>query len=266
MTIIKSPKSKKFIHVTDAHIGYENERKGLTDYVVTTTHNSDLLKRIWELSKSFKPDYVILGGDNLNCGPVSHWSKGKPKLQEGFRLKRECELLEELILDPIRSQGIKNKVTLTGNHEDWIRQYLQDKPELDGFVDIERKYYHDFKVLSLGDLYQLGKLFFTHGDTAFRRGGSTSNPAKKLVQSYHRNVVAGHLHTNCSSTETTAIDQIDVHCGWLIGCASKLNFDYGLKSPNNCVNGFSFGYIKDNGDFSIYPVVATGPKGCDFII
>src|SRR4051812_33264295 len=122
-------KPTRFIGLWDTHIGWERANVG-GRYVNRPVHNAKALRAVLRFAEEFQPQAVILGGDNFNCGPISHWHHGKPRLVEGFRLKSELELGDELLfapLDKILPKGAE-KHYLLGNHEYWIDDHVNANP------------------------------------------------------------------------------------------------------------------------------------------
>ena len=246
-----SAKIKSFVALYDLHFGFERiTTKGKR--VLRTLHNLPAIKAATAFIKDFKPDVLILGGDQLNCGPISHWNRGKPRLTEDFRLKAEMDLLDNLILKPFA--GIAEKVWLDGNHEHWIDQFLDENPGIEGLVEPAeylRLKERGWQLRSQGEIYKLGKLNFIHGDTVRGR----RNVAAKLVSEYRRNIRAGHHHTFEVATDVTPYDRSDFHTGISIPAMSSATPAYTKNAPSNFQQGFLFGWVQPNGCFSDYVVV-----------
>lgn len=246
--------TKRFVALYDIHIGWEWHVSG-GRRSVRNTHNPAALKLALQFVQDFAPDIVILGGDQINCGPVSHWSKGKPRLSESFRLKRELDKLSELVLEPLKAAAVK--IWLDGNHEAWIEQLVDENPGIEGLVE-PRGYLglakQGWAHRSQGEMYKLGKLHFVHGDVALKQR-EYSNPAKVLVQAYNRNIRAGHLHTYSAYTQVTPTDRQDYHTGIVVPALSSRAPYYAKYNPSNFLNGFLYGWVHRDGSFTDY--VAT---------
>ena len=112
----KDKEIQRFVAVFDLHFGWEyREERGKR--FISPTHDLVAVKAMMQFVKEFKPNIFVLGGDQLNCGPVSHWLRGKPRKLENFRLKDELNLLDQYILTPIDSLGVRRKIWHDGNHE-----------------------------------------------------------------------------------------------------------------------------------------------------
>lgn len=253
----------KFVAAFDTHIGEEYAHvRGRRERRLT--HNPKAIRAFLRFAQDFGPDAMIFGGDNINCGPVSRWSAGKPRLTEDFRLKRELEWFDELLLSPLEQilprGGIKK--LHNGNHEYWIEEFLNAHPELEGMIEPEqylRLEERGWEIYDYGELSQLGKLHFVHGDVVMRKG-SAATAAKRLVDHYGRNIRAGHRHVFQASPKITPVDVNDVHTGVLVPCLATRAPEYMKNAPNEYMNGFLFGDIWPDGYFTDHVMVMIDNK------
>lgn len=250
---------KKFLALFDLHFGFEKGYVG-GKWITRPTHNLPLVKAVNKFAIDFRPDIIILGGDQLNCGPISHWHKGKPRLDEGLRLKDEYDLFEENILKPNLSYKDTKFVWLQGNHEQWIEDHIRDNPSLVGLVEPKeylKNYNIDFQ--DHGAIYKLGKLYFTHGDTIFKSANYV-NPAQVLLSQTRVNIRCGHLHTYFAASDYNTIASKDIHTSIVVPAMCQTEMFYMDKKPNKCLNGFLYGYVLDNGNFTDNVVIAHNNK------
>ena len=92
---------QKFIFTPDKHIGWERDGKS-----TRPLHDAAAIKALMAFAKDFKPDLWIEGGDNLDCGPVSHWLKDRHLSAKDLNLKRdlaEAIDLDEAVLQVLRT-------------------------------------------------------------------------------------------------------------------------------------------------------------------
>lgn len=240
---------KKFVALYDLHVGWEKKwEKG--ELVTFPTFNKKSIDAAKAFIFDFAPDILLLGGDALNAGPISHWNKGKPILDAGLHLKKEFDTLDDLILKPF--EKVKRKIWLTGNHERWIESHVEEHPGLAGMVEPQsylKLKARNWEVYSQGEAASIGKLHFVHGDTVLRNGAGV-NPARTLVNAYRRNIRAGHLHTYSAAIEMTSVDAKDWHSGIIVPSLSTRNPAFMKNNPNTFVNGFLYGYSWPSGEFS----------------
>jgi hypothetical protein len=130
---------------------------------------------------------LLLGGDALDLGCVSHWNKDLPGTKPKGELKSDLDGFDKEILQPIEAllpRGCK-KVFLTGNHERFLELDISESmPELDGMLDYKlylRLAERGFKVVPWGGDYQIGELLCIHGEVVGSGGG---NADKKAVEIY----------------------------------------------------------------------------------
>jgi UDP-2,3-diacylglucosamine pyrophosphatase LpxH len=231
---------EKFVYLTDLHWGYE--RRGGHKVPL---HDIKALTVALNFIKDFKPDHIILGGDILDCGAISHHNHGKPGAVEGFRLMGDAKELQAALITPLEALKTKSLTYITGNHEDWLTDLTQQIPALEGIVDVKSilDLSDKWQVVPCGDTMKLGKLVFMHGDQI--KGGEHS--AKWATVAYEANVRFGHHHTFQVYSKTTALES-NGHTGIAVPCLCKKNPGYGGGAPNRWMQGFLWGYV-------------NGPKG-----
>lgn len=204
-----------------------------------------------------KPDILIILGDFLDCTPVSAWLKSKKRATESLRLIDDFRTAN-IILDRL-TKMCKNIVYIEGNHEDWIQQYIDEHPELEGLIEIDaglkfaqrRSGGVHITHLRYGEIYKLGKLHFTHGSY------TGQHHAKKHVDAFGRNIVYGHLHDVQLHVRVSPVDVNDKHMALSLGCLCDKNPTYMRNRPNNWVHAVGVGVVRADGSFNINPVIIT---------
>jgi hypothetical protein len=255
------PRPQRFLWAFDIHSGKE-QAVVRGKRVVRPTDNPAAMRAFLRFAEDFEPDIFGFGGDQLNCGPVSHWHRGKPRLVEGFRMKDELDTFGEKILERVerlmRGKG-KRRIWLNGNHEAWIDQFVDEYPQLEGMIEVAQYLdldNRDWEIYSTGEMATIGKSYWTHGDI-FRSG---FNPAQKAVNHYRRNLRFGHFHTYMVYPLHDPLDITDNHTAISVPCLAIRGMTYGKGAANNCLNGFIYGYVDDTGDFCDYVVVMHDNK------
>lgn len=251
--------------VFDLHFGWERGHSG-GQWVVRPTFAEEAIRKCVSFARDYKPEILVLGGDQLNCGPISHWNYGKPKLTEDFRLREEMEALNDIFLGPMEAIVPKkpgSRIWHDGNHEAWILDHVATFPGVDGLVEPQNFLHLEkrgWTLRSQGELSNIGKLYFTHGDGVFK-GSGPANPAQKLLNAYHRNIRAGHLHTLYAATEEMAIDSRDFHTAIVLPSMSTRAPFYVKGAPTKSINGFLvFEVDLSTGNFND-AVIIVGPDG-----
>src|SRR3990167_5039961 len=206
----------------------------------------------------FKPHTWIHGGDMLDCGAISHHTKGKPGQTEGLRLLADAEEGHALFIKPVEDLVPKSGklIYITGNHERFLDDLTDEMPSLEGIISLPKLLkLNRWQVIPQGGYVNLGKLTFVHGDQL--SGGE--HVAKAAVAAYERSIRFGHFHTAQQFTKTSPISYKLAKTGQAVPCLCTKLPSYGKGRPNKWVQGFCFGYISADGTFTDYvPLIIDG--------
>lgn len=239
----------------DLHYGYANKSRHKIPL-----HDPKALDVFLQFVSDFQPHDIVLGGDILDCGAISHHNHKKPGKTEGLRLLSDAMGCTKEVVAPLESM-VKDKSALltyhVGNHEDWINDLLDREPTLDGLLDLEVLLgLGNWDIIPQGEASRLGKLHFVHGDQV--RGGE--HVAKAAVTYYERNIRFGHHHTYQAYTKTSALDVKQAKTGVSVPCLCRRDQPYGEGAPNRWAQGFLFGETYPNGDFQDFVAVLVDGK------
>lgn len=243
---------KKFLALYDLHYGYER-RSGHK----TSLHDPRAMDLALQFAEDFQPDVLILGGDILDCGAVSHHNHNKPGRTEGLRLISDARECGEQFIQPLNNIPINKRIYIVGNHERWLEDFTEDFPALEGMLDLPTLLpLEGWQIVPQGGHYNLGKLTFIHGDQI--SGGE--HAAKAAVIAYERSVRLGHFHTAQIYTKNTPISDQLGKTGICVPCLAKKNPSYGKGKPNRHVQGFCFGYVFGDGTYADQLVMITNGR------
>jgi predicted MPP superfamily phosphohydrolase len=233
---------KKFVALYDLHYGYE--RKNGHKVALHDPKAMDLALRF---TTDFQPDVIILGGDILDCGAISHHNKNKPGRTEGLRILSDGQECARTFIEPLnRIEGAK-KVYITGNHEDWLQDLVDEQPALEGLVSLQSLLpLNDWTVIPQGEHFNLGKLSFVHGDQL--AGGE--HVAKSAVITAERNIRFGHHHTYQVYTKSSFLDYKNAKNGIAVPCLCTRTPKYGEGKANRWQQGINYGYVWPDGTFA----------------
>jgi len=195
-----------------------------------------------------QPDHIVQIGDFGNLDSISFHTKGKPLLQEGMRLSDDLASMKDAfdkIWSPVDKLNAKrtafkhkqykpNVHWMEGNHEDRTWRYIQDKPELSGFVpthDFVGATERGFNVVPFRDHVYINGVAFTHAPLAPAKNVTLAGKfiCARAVEGYQQSVVFGHVHhrsihsvnrNTANSSTGTRIDAISA------GCYFDYNPDY----------------------------------------
>ena len=210
-----------------------------------------------------KVDEFIFGGDQFDNECISRHTKGKPYYRPRAAYVRDEVGFDAGILSPldVALRGRK-KHWLVGNHDHWEFQLVEENPELEGLIDRPtslRLAKRGWNVVPLGKSVQVGKLRVIHGETLTGIGNQGGTyPAKKAVEMYGCNVLAGHTHSPQSYTRVSPVDQTQKRIAYISPIGGKVNPGYLRNRPHAWVNGFDVIESRANGNFNVYPVIVTG--------
>jgi hypothetical protein len=235
---------KRYAYLPDIHCGYEyDEETGL----FTTSHDEALLGKVMRFMARFKPDYLILGGDQINLSCISRWTVGKPKMVEGRRIEEDYEFFHRLVWKPLsKINHIVKVIWIEGNHEERLRELSLKHPQISGLLthtklletvgisSTQMEYIHTGKLWRPPN----AKVYFLHGHTY----SAGSNPAKNLVEAYARSVRAGHFHRHASWTRNVAADSEDYHTSIVSPPLCRPNLPYAKNKPSSNQQGFMVGH------------------------
>lgn len=241
---------EKFLILSDIHAGWENKHvRGRR--VVQATHDEPSLNLALDFANDFQPDTIVFAGDQINCAPISHWNNQFPGRIGNFRLVDELDYFNDMVLAGLRSKKRVRRVWHRGNHEKWFSDLIDRNPGLDGLTSLEshlRLEARGFEVYDYGEASELGKIKIVHGDNI--PGGV--NVARIAALRYATNIFFGHFHSSQSYTLHNPLDTNDTKIAVAMPCLANVAPAYGNNSPNNHVNGLTFGYLYDDGNFNHY--------------
>lgn len=200
------------------------------------------------------------GGDQFDNTEISHHTKGKPLYRERASYKRNTTNFTQTILQPLeKSLGDAERVWIIGNHDDWEHQLIEEQPELEGVIErvdelgLETK---GWKVVPLGHSYKLGELNVIHGEILTGVGNQAgATPAKKAIELYAGNVLAGHTHAPQSFSKISPVEVKKKYMAWIAPILGATNPSYLRNRPTAWLNGFTIVEVREKGLFNLYPIV-----------
>jgi len=235
-------------------------RKGVALFDVHLTQGA--LPRPYVAAKKFvsnhlgkkKWDLIVIGGDFMNMDSLSHWDRDKRRKMENKRFFQET-MRARKELDDLRYHT-KDMVYLEGNHENWVEQYIDRNPEMEGMIELPKQLELEAKKVDwipMNELYKVGHLYFTHGMW------TNKYFAAKHIQELGCNIVIGHKHQE-QTFSSSAKMQKPIKA-WGIGCLCDSAPHYMKGKPTNWSDGFAVFYWDDKtGDFNMYPVTMVKNK------
>jgi len=221
---------------------------------------SDALETALRFGEDWQPDEAIIGHDFMEFGPISYWNQRNRLEMEGRRLAHDFEYANQ-ILDRICA-FTKQKITYQpGNHDWWMNQYIQERPELEGLINQDKILGLDkrgIEYLKYGKVYKVGKASFTHAMLKSRKTYTTKYHASRMAEDYGQSIFYGHWHSHQVFTRITWDSKPNTAVA--IGCLSDLNPGWLRECPNNWVNQLLFMYFDSRGHFTFYAPILIDNK------
>lgn len=226
---------KKALILPDVHL----------DYKVPEPYKA--VKRF--IKKQEKPfDLTILLGDFLTVGSLSHWDQNKRRVIEGKRYRKEMALANKE-LDFLQDYSGKI-VYLEGNHENWVKQYIDKHPEMEGMIEIPNALDlrgRGIEWVEMNKLFKVGHAYFTHGMW------TNKYSAAKHLNELGCNIIYGHTHRSQVFASTAKMQE--PMKAWNLGCLCDQAPTYMKGKPSNWSVGFGIMYWDDKTDkFNVYPI------------
>ena len=214
-------------------------------------HNERALSCAERFMVDFQPTHIIYLGDALQMDCVSHWMADKRRSLEGQRLIADYNGFNTILDRHTRLVPDAKRVYILGNHEDWVRQYLDLHPQMEGLLEVERGLRlseRGFTVVPFGQIYRIGKLHYMHGVY------TNEHHAKSTVLNFQRSVRYGHTHDIQHHTWVSPVDILDRHTASSVGCLCDINPHYMKLKPNRWMHAINVAYIRRDGNFSDYTI------------
>lgn len=208
----------------------------------------------WTVAKTFilvrQPKVIVLGGDFMEMGALSHWNQNKRKLVEGKRYRKDITLANYELDDLMNRSPNSEFHFMMGNHEDWLYQYLEKYPEVEGMMDLPIDLHLEERGVHftpLNEVLTIGKMNYIHG------WYHNMYHAKKTLQRMGESVMYGHMHTE--QTETMRLRaKNEPYKAMSVGCLCDLNPYYKRNKPNDWVHGMGYVEYREDGTFSAYHI------------
>lgn len=214
---------EKLLIIPDTHIPY---------------HDKKAWKLLLEVAEKFKPHTILHLGDLGDHYAISRYDKDP---ERSLNMSDEIEQVNEG-LDQLDALGAKRKILISGNHEDRLKRYLQEKaPELYSFISIESLYKlkeRNWEHVPYKQSIRIGKIHFTH-DT----GDSGKYTTMRALETFQSSVTIGHHHQIQYVVHGDATGQyrVGAQFGWL-GDVNKVDYMHQVKAKRMYALGFGVGY------------------------
>jgi hypothetical protein len=214
-----------------------------------------VIDAVFHFVMDYDPDEIVFMGDQISLDCISAWNKRKPLLKEGQRLKKDYDNFNEDILLPLERliSPETRKVFMMGNHENRVKLYIEEHPELEDLIDIERNLNLEergYKVVPFNGIYKIGKLNVIHGYYW------NKYHAAKTLDAFEGNVVYSHVHNPQMYAKVSPVDARGYHTATSLPCLCNIKPDYHRNAPNFWINGFGVvEHLPATGYFNVYTII-----------
>lgn len=231
----------KVLVIPDVHVPYQDDQSlhALEKYMADTRF-----------------DEVIYIGDLLDFDQISKFNKGNP-LKESRKLSDDYKLAGKILdrhISIIRGNNKKAKFTLLeGNHEERIQRWVSQNPQVEDMIEVPvglklgERGINWVKSFSKGDLYKIGKAYFTHGLY------TNQYHAQKMVNNFGVNIYYGHTHDHQSFSKIFRGKDKTIE-GMSLGCICEYDQSYMQGRPTNWQQMFGVFEFDELGYYQVFPV------------
>lgn len=199
----------------------------------------------------------VFGGDQMDNSSISHHNVRRILFREPGAYAKATAGFDKDILIPLEKLIPKDsaRIYISGNHDFWEKQLVEENPELEGTIEREILLHlsqRGWDFVPTGKGFNLGKLLVIHGETL-----NGASYAKKGIENYAQSIAMGHHHSVQSFTKVLPQSQQDKWIGQSFPALCTTNPVYLRNAPNAWVNGFGIVEVDEQGNFNMYPVVVT---------
>jgi metallophosphoesterase superfamily enzyme len=100
-------------------------------------HNEGAVNAVCQYIKFYKPTKLIHLGDVGDYESISYWMQNKRLSLEGQRIKDDIDSAVNVLNTFSKFAPNAEKIITMGNHDQWVRNYVDAHPELSGYINLE---------------------------------------------------------------------------------------------------------------------------------
>ena len=207
-------------------------------------HSPSVLDETLDFIVSYKPKYIILLGDIVDCYSLSRFDKDPRRI---LSLQKEFDLANEFLTKLRNLLPKSNIIYIEGNHEKRLQKYLDSHPEISSLRSLNIPLLLGLDALDIPYVknFTLGDMYFYHGEIVRKYAGQS---ARGEMDKNDISGCSGHTHRLSHYFRTTTHRDLQ----WLeAGCLCILEPVY-LDTKPDWQNGFVYGY-EENGKVYALP-------------
>jgi len=198
---------------------------------------------------SYKPDYIVHGGDVSDWDFLASFNQDKLKLLSGKTFIQEYDVINREF-DFLQKHSTQ-LIVLSGNHDERVYAAVDRAPSLEGLIEFETQVKPKERgikfVRAVDQPYRIGKLNFIHG------WYHNKYHASKHLNEFSGNLAYGHLHAPQTASRTLHARDERIQA-WCVACLCDLNPEWLRGRPSHWQHGFGIFTVREKGDFNFYSV------------
>ena len=207
-------------------------------------------KLVKKFAETFKPDKVAILGDLFDFAYIAKFNQGLLKTISGKTFIADYGLGNKEL--DFWQKTADEVILFQGNHDRRVDIIVDKSPILEGMIEVENGLHLDERGIKYykekEQPVKFGNLYMMHGFY------TNIYHARKTLEAVGGNVVYGHVH-KMSSYIKNLYSHDEVIGAWSLGTLNSRNPYWLRGKPSNWQNGFAVMYMKDNGNFNLYPII-----------
>lgn len=205
------------------------------------------LSTVCDFVSKYKPKYIILLGDIIDCYSLSRFEKDPSRI---LSLQKEFDLANGFINSLKELCPYSKIIYIEGNHERRLQKYLYSHPEISSIRSLTVPTMLGLDTFGIGYMkeFKLYDLTFTHGEVVRKYSGQS---ARAEMERNDSSGVMGHSHKLSLIYKTTPNRSLK----WAeAGCLCSLSPDY-IQGTPDWQNGFIYGVVNEMGStINVYKI------------
>ncbi len=221
--------------------------------VIPDCHHPYVDEAAWNamlrFGRKWKPEWVIQLGDFGDFHCVSKHGDAKGTLRKEINACNRA-------LSQLDALGARRKHMVFGNHENRLRRYVDEHPEMEGYLDVAKEFRlrkRGWTWTNYGKMFRLGKAYYAHDPS-----GCGAGAHYRAAKEGGHPIVHGHTHRAASvyMGNLAGEKRVGIMAGWL-GDPERATYRHDLNKTHEWMHAFVVGHMRRDGvtRFDIVPIV-----------
>lgn len=194
-------------------------------------HDEKAVELAQKIVNDFDPDILVVGSDGMDFYNISRFDKNPARIKSGLQDEIDSWKAGQREWRDAAPNAVR--IHIRGNHEDRLRKYLWQHPELFGIRALELPNLLGFEELGIQDAGEVNEvnvnnlLVVRHGEIV--KSHSAMSAKAELEREYHAiSTLTGHTHRGGSYYVAGRMGVAQAHEGF---CLCRLDPEY-MDRPN----------------------------------